>query len=214
ICLVLSFVFGVVLYRISIKAAISSTRTPELVRRYSPHVASITGACINLVVIIALSSLYERLAIWLTDYEIHRTEKDYENALTLKMFLFQFVNFYASIFYIAFIKPWFANPPGVESYKIGKYKTEECEASGCLAELSIQLLVILVGKQVINNLFEVGMVKFWTFFRKILVHRNAFKQMRYRRHHTLHWYSKRPQEDDFMLERWTTTTLFYEYLEL
>ena len=41
------------------------------------------------------------------------------------MFLFQFVNFYASIFYIAFIKPWFANPPGVESYKIGKYKTEE-----------------------------------------------------------------------------------------
>jgi hypothetical protein len=41
------------------------------------------------------------------------------------MFLFQFVNFYASIFYIAFIKPWFANPPGTESYKIGKYKTEE-----------------------------------------------------------------------------------------
>ncbi len=57
-----------VLYRISIKATISSTHTPELVRRYSPHVASITGACINLIVIIALSSLYERLAIWLTDY--------------------------------------------------------------------------------------------------------------------------------------------------
>lgn len=214
ICLVLSFVFGVVLYRISLKATISSTHTPELVRRYSPHVASITGAFINLVVIIALSSLYERIAIWLTDYEIHRTEKDYENALTLKMFLFQFVNFYASIFYIAFIKPWFANPPGTASYKIGKYKTEECEASGCLAELSIQLLVILVGKQVINNLFEVGMVKFWTYFRRLLVHRNAFKQMRYRQHHTLHWYSRRPQEDDFMLERWTTTTLFYEYLEL
>ena len=64
----LSFVFGVVLYRISIKATISSTHTPELVRRYSPYVASITGAFINLVVIIALSSLYERLAIWLTDY--------------------------------------------------------------------------------------------------------------------------------------------------
>ncbi len=70
----------------------------------------------------------ERLIKFLFDFislEIHRTEKDYENALTLKMFLFQFVNFYASIFYIAFIKPWFANPPGTESYKIGKYKTEE-----------------------------------------------------------------------------------------
>lgn len=63
--------------------------------------------------------------VFFSSKEIHRTEKDYENALTLKMFLFQFVNFYASIFYIAFIKPWFANPPGTESYKIGKYKTEE-----------------------------------------------------------------------------------------
>ena len=71
--MVLSFVFGVVLYRISIKATISSTQTPELVRRYSPHVASITGALINLVVIIALSSLYERLAIWLTDYGKKKT---------------------------------------------------------------------------------------------------------------------------------------------
>jgi hypothetical protein len=40
--------------------------------------------------------------------------------------------------------------------------------------------------------------KFWTYFRRLLVHRNAFKQIRYRRDHTLHWYSKRPQEDDFM----------------
>lgn len=61
--------------------------------------------------------------------EIHRTENDYENALTLKMFLFQFVNFYASIFYIAFIKPWLTNPPGAESYKIGKYKAEEVRES-------------------------------------------------------------------------------------
>jgi len=25
--------------------------------------------------------------------------------------------------------------------------------------------------------------------------------MRYRQHHTLHWYSRRPQEDDFMYEK-------------
>ena len=56
------------LYRISIKAAISSSRTPQLVRRYSSQFASITGAFINLIVIIVLNSLYERLAIWLTDY--------------------------------------------------------------------------------------------------------------------------------------------------
>jgi len=54
---------------------ISSTRTPELFRRYSPHVASVTGAFINLVVIIGLSFLYERLAIWLTDYGRKRTNR-------------------------------------------------------------------------------------------------------------------------------------------
>jgi hypothetical protein len=84
--------------------------------------------------------------------EIHRTEKDYENALTLKMFLFQFVNFYASIFYIAFIKPWFANPPGAESYKIGKYKTEEVikkhfsiKINCSLDIISVKLVVVLLN---------------------------------------------------------------------
>jgi len=84
--------------------------------------------------------------------EIHRTEKDYENALTLKMFLFQFVNFYASIFYIAFIKPRLANPPGTESYKIGKYKTEEVEITTTKKKrkfyflfISVKLVVVLLN---------------------------------------------------------------------
>lgn len=36
--------------------------------------------------------------------ENHRTDSDYEDSLTVKMYLFQFVNFYASVFYIAFFK--------------------------------------------------------------------------------------------------------------
>ena len=36
--------------------------------------------------------------------ETPRTYSEYEDSLTLKMFLFQFVNFYGSTFYIAFIK--------------------------------------------------------------------------------------------------------------
>lgn len=65
------------------------------------------------------------------------------------MFLFQFVNFYASIFYIAFIKPWFANPPGAESYKIGKYKTEEVTRQKVLPKLlfviSVKQVVVLLN---------------------------------------------------------------------
>jgi hypothetical protein len=40
----------------------------------------------------------------LNQWENHRTDTDYENHLILKTFLFQFVNSYASFFYIAFVK--------------------------------------------------------------------------------------------------------------
>ncbi len=44
----------------------------------------------------------ERAGCYVT--EMHRTQTEYEDALIVKSFLFQFVNFYSSIFYIAFFK--------------------------------------------------------------------------------------------------------------
>ena len=51
------------------------------------------------------------MAVWLTEKELHRTQTDFDNALTLKIYLFQFVNYYASIFYIAFFKGLFVGTP-------------------------------------------------------------------------------------------------------
>lgn len=48
--------------------------------------------------------VYRKVAKRLTDWENHRTESEYENALILKNFIFQFVNSYISLFYIAFLK--------------------------------------------------------------------------------------------------------------
>ena len=36
--------------------------------------------------------------------ELHRTTTEYEDSLITKLYIFQFVNFYASIFYIAFFR--------------------------------------------------------------------------------------------------------------
>lgn len=36
--------------------------------------------------------------------EMHRTQTEFEDAFTFKVFIFQFVNFYASPVYIAFFK--------------------------------------------------------------------------------------------------------------
>jgi len=47
--------------------------------------------------------VYAARAIQLTDNENHRTDTLYEDALIVKLFVFQFINSYTSFFFIAFI---------------------------------------------------------------------------------------------------------------
>lgn len=101
VCLVLAAVLGIIVYRMSLMIVLSNS---ERLRHYSVSIVSISAGIINLIAIIILSNLYSWLAVKLTDMELHRTNSSYENSLTIKMYLFQFVNFYASIFYIAFFK--------------------------------------------------------------------------------------------------------------
>lgn len=54
------------------------------------------------IVIIVADELYSRLAIFLNDLENYRTNASYENHLIAKTVLFQFVNSFLSLFYIAF----------------------------------------------------------------------------------------------------------------
>lgn len=58
-----------------------------------------------------MSAVYNRVAVLLTDAENHRTDTAYEDSLIGKTFVFQFVNSFASLFYIAFVKQY-AEPDG------------------------------------------------------------------------------------------------------
>lgn len=64
----------------------------------------VTTGVINLIVITILNYLYDYLAVFLTDMEYRRTQTEYDNSLSLKIYLFQFINYYSSLFYIAFLK--------------------------------------------------------------------------------------------------------------
>jgi hypothetical protein len=48
--------------------------------------------------------IYEYIAMWLVELEMPRTQTEFEHSFTFKMFAFQFINFYASLIYIAFFK--------------------------------------------------------------------------------------------------------------
>uniref|UniRef100_A0A3Q3BGL7 Anoctamin n=1 Tax=Kryptolebias marmoratus TaxID=37003 RepID=A0A3Q3BGL7_KRYMA len=212
ILLIIACIIGVIAYRLAVYAAFASimkdspTNNLEVVGPYiTPQLAtSVTASCINFVIIMILNLLYERVAIWITDMEIPKTHLEYENKLTVKMFLFQFVNYYSSCFYVAFFKGKFVGYPGDYAYMFGKWsklRNEECDPGGCLIELTTQLVIVMTGKQVWGNIQEALLpwLMNWWGSRKA-------------RNHPESLYSRWEQDHD--LQSFGQLGLFYEYLEM
>ncbi|XP_064600079.1 anoctamin-1-like isoform X3 [Liolophura sinensis] len=195
-------VIGVIAYRISILAALQ-LRSEELIYKNASLVTTATAAIINLVAIIILNMIYSRMAFWLTDMECLRTQSEYDNSITLKLFTLQFVNYYSSIVYIAFFKGRFVGRPGKYNTLFGA-RQEECEPGGCLIELCIQLAIIMIGKQLIqNNLVELVIPKVLKRIRKFCAKQTKEERM-----------ARTAWERDFQLNSSESMSLFYEYLEM
>ena len=118
--LVFIAVFGVVVYR-AIVSAVLSAIAPANLKENTRIYTSVTSAMMNLCSITVLGKLYEKMAFALTSWENPRTRSDYQDILTIKMFLFQSVNMYSSFFYIAFFKSnYIVGTPGRYNRIAGK----------------------------------------------------------------------------------------------
>uniref|UniRef100_A0A671RNY4 Anoctamin n=1 Tax=Sinocyclocheilus anshuiensis TaxID=1608454 RepID=A0A671RNY4_9TELE len=173
IAIVLIFLIAIILYRTILSIIIYRSQNAFFVFS-AGRIASLTGSMLNLLVILLLSRLYtynnlqqQRIVHFLL-LEMHHTKTKYEDAFILKVFIFQFVNFYSSPVYIAFFKGRFVGYPGNYNTLLG-IRNEDCGASGCLIELAQELLVIMVGKQVISNIqeFVLPKLKTWWHRRKL-----------------------------------------------
>ena len=96
-------------------------------------------ALLNAVQIRVMNVIYSLVAAKMNDWENHETETEYVDALSVKLFLFRFVNCYVSFFYIAFFK---------EHY-------EKCEYDDCEWELALQLGIVFL-MNVALNVVELG----------------------------------------------------------
>ncbi|XP_064076911.1 anoctamin-1 isoform X2 [Vanessa tameamea] len=203
ILLALATVLGVVLYRMSLLGANFLRQQDNVLITYSPIMfTTATAASINLVFICIFNYIYQFLAEWLTEKELLRTQTEFDDSLTLKIYLLQFVNYYASIFYIAFFKGKFVGRPG-DYVRFFGHRQEECSPGGCLLELSIQLAIIMIGKQFINTVVEMMMpyvLKWWNILRTI----GRKKRIK----SPLQWVK------DFKLVDFGNMGLFPEYLEM
>ncbi|XP_046590549.1 anoctamin-5 [Neodiprion lecontei] len=204
-CTAVAAVFTVVLYRMSMITSYSLFGHEVDSTSYKTLALPAVAAVLNLVCILALNYIYDWLAVYLTEMEFLRTQAEFDDSLTLKVYLFQFVNYYASIFYIAFMKGKFVGYPKKYNRILG-YRQEECSPGGCFMELSIQLAIIMVGKQALSTAIEMILpviMKSWVLFR---IHTGLNQKDPIP--------SKNQWIRDFKLLNWGSRGLYNEYLEM
>lgn len=190
VALAVAAVLGVVLYRMSLLAALTVQQDYDVTTSNAILFTTVTAASINLCLIFFFNWVYTLLAECLTEFEILRTQTEFDDSLTLKIYLLQFVNYYASIFYIAFFKGKFIGFPGhynrffqfrqeevIQNSKrilsartnFSTYFVFQCGLGGCLTELCIQLAIIMIGKQAMNTILEMLMPIGYKWYNSVTV---------------------------------------------
>uniref|UniRef100_A0A914DUI3 Anoctamin n=1 Tax=Acrobeloides nanus TaxID=290746 RepID=A0A914DUI3_9BILA len=227
VSLVVALAIGIIAYRIIIRSIINDSdhgSDSKWLQWKVIILTSITAASINLVFILIMNYFYNWLAYKLTDWECPRTQREFDNSYTLKVFAFQFVNYYSSLFYIAFFKGRFLGVPGIgdlHEVTIKGQRLEQCDPAGCMVELVIQLFIIMVGKQFFNAFMEIGLPICWSIFRqwKLKLPETRKQQRERLRQERLDTIRSQPHgvaqyEHDYALNPVYEQFLFDEYLEM
>ena len=90
-----------------------------------------------------MSFLYKIVTTWATDWENYATQTKYENSLALKFILFEFINNYFNLIYIAYFK------------RLDIFEGQ-CDNNDCTKELNLQLYIVLLTNLFIN-VVELGL---------------------------------------------------------
>lgn len=146
-------VLGVVVGIFVLKILLTSMR--ELVVG-GTQTGGIIVSIVNAVQIQVMNMIYGSIAIALNNFENHRTDTEYEDALISKTFIFQFINSFSPMFYIAFVKPYIPDLDPCMGSCMGELQTSlgtifmtrlavgsitEVSCSGCVLSLHLQLLI-------------------------------------------------------------------------
>lgn len=100
---------------------------------------------INTVQIMFMNYVFDIVSRSLTEYENWRTETEFENSLITKVFCFQFVNSYGTMFFVIFFKEM-----------VGL----ECIGGDCAKELETQLMSLMAVRMLWGNFTEIGIPHF------------------------------------------------------
>ena len=162
-------------------------------RAYAPSIGSGIGGALNATFIVLMNYVYRYLAEYLNEFENHRTKTRHYDALITKTYLFQFINSYVALFYIAYIKALHINILNLEQgeycHDLSRYgvSSEELLAEGggvnknCMDELGAYLAFVLTFSRVLSIFLEwavpAGMRKLNTFIEEANLRRALKAQL-------------------------------------
>ncbi|CAG2062601.1 unnamed protein product [Timema podura] len=136
------------------------------VKSYRSEMVAVVSSLTSLTVMLIAHFVCKDLALFITNLEKPRTESDYQRSLTFKLYAYEFANFYSLPIYVAFFKGRFYTHPGDEGMwsRFLGLGLDQCDPTGCLSEVTIQLAVTIVGKQLFISTLDVVVPKlrcFW-----------------------------------------------------
>lgn len=105
------------------------------------------SSIVTSTIIYIMNFIYKIVSVYLNDFENHRTDSAYKNALIWKGFLFKFVNSYNSLFYIAFAERF--------GYGVGGETCQTADDPQCIEAMQISLSIIFGTQIIYNNMMEV-----------------------------------------------------------
>lgn len=117
---------------------------------------SYVGSLINVAFMRVMDVVWTYVATWLNNYEVWRTDSEWEEALLVKMGTFRFINAFTAPIYIAFIQGtevWvFGLRYPANSELAGEPVVDQCPNRDCLRALNNYLLVVIVVMEGARNL--------------------------------------------------------------
>nr|XP_026692266.1 anoctamin-4-like [Ciona intestinalis] len=222
--LVVIALIGVIVYRTISSVLAYQATSGGIIQRNIRLIISITASIINFIIITILDVIYNKLALKLTNLEAPRTRTEFEDSYTLKMFLFQAVNYYSSTVYAAFFKGRFAGSPYRYHTMFG-YRLEECDPTGCLIDVCINLAIVMILKQALNNTKEllIPVISSWLARRKAKKAQNKAEPSMPNAENvdddpesprSSNVFLDNPAFQDYPLSKYGDLGLFSEYLEM
>jgi hypothetical protein len=102
-CVVLGLVGGIVVFKYN--ARTGTFGDDHWITLYGVPI----GSCANAIQIQITKTIFTKLAVLLTKMENMRTDTDFVDSMVVKIFAFQFINSFASFYYIAFLSSYVEN---------------------------------------------------------------------------------------------------------